>query len=172
VSNKVVISLGTNIEPRLLYLKNAVQSILDSNITIEDFSSIYETDPIGYEEQDNFLNMILIVKTSLNPYKLLELTQRIEIELERERLVRWGPRTIDLDMLLYNNEYENSDVLTIPHPRINERAFVLIPLYEIKSSLEDNQLSIINFENSLLRDEGVKIWKLKDGEGVLELFES
>ncbi|MDF2947860.1 MAG: folK [Bacillales bacterium] len=172
MSNKVVISLGTNIEPRLLYLKNAVQSILDSNITIEDFSSIYETDPIGYEEQDNFLNMILIVKTSLNPYKLLELTQRIEIELERERLVRWGPRTIDLDMLLYNNEYENSDVLTIPHPRINERAFVLIPLYEIKSSLEDNQLSIINFENSLLRDEGVKIWKLKDGEGVLELFES
>jgi 2-amino-4-hydroxy-6-hydroxymethyldihydropteridine diphosphokinase len=172
VSNRVVISLGTNIEPRLLYLKNAVQSILDSNITIEDFSSIYETDPIGYEEQDNFLNMILIVKTSLNPYKLLELTQRIEIELERERLVRWGPRTIDLDILLYNNEYENSDVLTIPHPRINERAFVLIPLYEIKSSLEDNQLSIINFENSLLRDEGVKIWKLKDGEGVLELFES
>jgi 2-amino-4-hydroxy-6-hydroxymethyldihydropteridine diphosphokinase len=172
VSNKVVISLGTNIEPRLFYLKSAVQKLLDRNINILDFSSIYETEPVGYEEQESFLNMILVIKTSLTPYELLKTTQRIEVELGRKRIVRWGPRTIDLDILLYNNENENSDILKIPHPRINERAFVLIPLDEIKSSLDNNQFSKIDFENSLLRDEGVKLWKLKNGEDVLELFES
>lgn len=86
-----------------------------------DISSIYETDPVGYTDQDLFLNMAAAVKTSLSPFELLDLTQRIEKELGRKRDIRWGPRTADLDILLYNRENIETEQLIVPHPRMHER---------------------------------------------------
>ncbi|GAA0336342.1 2-amino-4-hydroxy-6-hydroxymethyldihydropteridine diphosphokinase [Oceanobacillus sp. FSL W7-1293] len=130
--NQAFIALGTNIEPREEHLTQALD-LLETNeyISIQKKSSIYETAPVGYQDQADFLNMVLALQTSLSSMELLEVCQQIEKELGRKRDIRFGPRTIDLDILTFN--YENSTVerLIIPHPRMHERAFVLIPLAEI-----------------------------------------
>src|SRR5690606_6296418 len=130
--NKSYIALGTNIEPRDFYLSEAL-NLLEAHeaIAIQKRSSIYETAPVGYVEQDDFLNMFIEIQTLLEPYDLLETIQGIEQKLGRTRDVRFGPRTIDLDILLYNQEISTDEQLTIPHPRMHERAFVLVPLAEI-----------------------------------------
>ncbi|WP_047986237.1 2-amino-4-hydroxy-6-hydroxymethyldihydropteridine diphosphokinase [Ornithinibacillus californiensis] len=130
--NKAFIALGTNIEPRDTHLDQAIALIQkQKDIQVNKQSSIYETAPVGYTDQADFLNMVLEIETILSPEALLEVCQGIEEELGRERVIRFGPRTIDLDILLYNNENRNSERLNIPHPRMHERGFVLIPLYEI-----------------------------------------
>ena len=130
--NQAFIALGTNIEPREEHLTQALD-LLETNeyISIQKKSSIYETAPVGYQDQADFLNMVLALQTNLSSMDLLEACQQIEKELGRKRDIRFGPRTIDLDILTFN--YENSTVerLIIPHPRMHERAFVLIPLAEI-----------------------------------------
>lgn len=130
--NQVYIGLGTNIEPRESYLKKAIHQLFQHDaINITKQSSIYETEPVGFTEQSHFLNMVLEINTSLTPLALLDVCQGIESHLGRERVIRFGPRTIDLDILLYNNENMKTERLTIPHPRMHERGFVLIPLAEI-----------------------------------------
>jgi 2-amino-4-hydroxy-6-hydroxymethyldihydropteridine diphosphokinase len=130
--NKAFIALGTNIEPRDKHLEQAIALIQkQKDIQVNNQSSIYETAPVGYTDQADFLNMVLEIETLLSPEALLEVCQGIEEELGRKRVIRFGPRTIDLDILLYNNENRNSERLIIPHPRMHERGFVLIPLYEI-----------------------------------------
>lgn len=130
--NQAYIALGTNIEPREEHLMQALDLLeVNEHISIQKKSSIYETAPVGYQDQADFLNMVLELQTSLSSMELLEVCQQIEKELGRKRDIRFGPRTIDLDILTFN--YENSTVerLIIPHPRMHERAFVLIPLAEI-----------------------------------------
>lgn len=130
------IALGTNIEPRNNYIKDALKQLSQhSNITIIKESSIYETAPVGYKNQSDFLNMVIEIDTSLSPEDLLNYCQDIENSLGRKRTIRYGPRTIDLDILLYNQECVKTDRLIIPHPRMHERAFVLIPLQEIAPHL-------------------------------------
>ena len=130
--NQVYIGLGTNIEPRESYLKKAIHQLFQHDaINITKQSSIYETEPVGFTEQSHFLNMVLEINTSLTPLALLDVCQGIESHLGRERVIRFGPRTIDLDILLYNNENMKTERLTIPHPRMHERGFVLTPLAEI-----------------------------------------
>ncbi|GAB3806334.1 2-amino-4-hydroxy-6-hydroxymethyldihydropteridine diphosphokinase [Virgibacillus kimchii] len=129
--NTAYIALGTNIEPRENYLKDALRYLKNDHVTIQQQSSIYETAPVGYTDQASFLNMVIQLKTELSPLQLLEFCQYIEKELGRKRTIRFGPRTIDLDILLYNNEIINGERLIIPHPRMHERAFVLVPLHEI-----------------------------------------
>jgi len=134
--NHVFIALGTNIEPRLSHLKDALKKIeANVSINLKKQSSIYETAPVGYLEQADFLNMVIEVETSLSPIELLDFCQSIENELGRERNIRFGPRTIDLDILTYNEENIKVERLTIPHPRMHERAFVLVPFFEIASEL-------------------------------------
>lgn len=130
--NKAYIALGTNIEPREFYLSEAM-NLLEAHeaIAIQRRSSIYETAPVGYTEQDNFLNMVIEIQTLLEPNELLETVQKIEDKLGRTREIRFGPRTIDLDILLYNQENSTEEHLRLPHPRMHERAFVLVPLAEI-----------------------------------------
>ncbi|WP_072891150.1 2-amino-4-hydroxy-6-hydroxymethyldihydropteridine diphosphokinase [Ornithinibacillus halophilus] len=130
--NRAFIALGTNIEPRKDYLNQAI-NILDKNesIMVINKSSIYETEPMGYTEQADFLNMVIEVETPLQAMELLLYLQTIEQRLGRKREVRFGPRTIDLDILLYNEENIKMEQLQVPHPRMHERAFVLIPLHEI-----------------------------------------
>lgn len=133
--NIAYIGLGSNIEPRKDYLDRAIQ-LLGKNdaVTVQKQSSIYETAPVGYEKQGHFLNMVVELSTTLNQLDLLDYCQSIEKELGRDRegqTIINGPRTIDLDILLFNNENRELDILRIPHPRLQDRAFVLVPLSEI-----------------------------------------
>lgn len=130
--HKVFISLGSNLGDREKNLKDAVVAMSSiEGLKIERISNIYETEPVGYTIQDRFLNMVVSLQTVLTPSNLLEELQIIEQSLKRVRKIRWGPRTIDLDILLYNNRKINLDNLVIPHPRMFERAFVLIPLRDV-----------------------------------------
>lgn len=137
-------------------------------IQLVNLSSIYETDPVGYEDQDLFLNMVIKVKTSLTAIGLLDICLKTENELGRKREIKWGPRTVDLDILTFNQENIESEKLIVPHPRMLERAFVLVPLVEIDQNLRlpgvDEPLNILL--NELPDKEGVRIWKRKNGEDV------
>src|SRR5699024_4353246 len=128
-------------------------------IQVEDISSIYETEPVGYVDQANFLNIVIKISTLYTPYKLLGIAQEIELKLGRTRDIRWGPRTIDIDILLYNNDRIDTETLTIPHQRMYERAFVLIPLQELGVDVP-----------SEMAQGGVVQWKKKDTEDVFGLF--
>lgn len=129
---KCYMSLGSNMGDREANLAKACNLLLESG-KIEDFktSHIYETEPVGYADQQNFYNICVSFDTSMEPLDLLDLSQSIEQELKRVRLIKNGPRTIDLDVLLYGDLEINSKRLIVPHPRMYERAFVLIPLSEL-----------------------------------------
>ena len=126
------LGLGTNLGDRKENLDKALGLIsCHEGINIKRISSIYETKPVGYIDQSDFLNLVVMVETNLNPFELLDTCLKIELDLKRERTIRWGPRTIDIDVLIYENKILKSDKLEIPHPRMHEREFVLAPLNEI-----------------------------------------
>ncbi|KAA0543688.1 2-amino-4-hydroxy-6-hydroxymethyldihydropteridine diphosphokinase [Bacillus sp. BGMRC 2118] len=171
MKNYAFIGLGSNIQDRLGYLKGATQALFNhSEIEIVNFSSIYETEPVGYTDQDSFLNMVLEVRTSLSAFDLLHTILRIEQDLGRKREIRWGPRTLDLDILLYNQENIEDEQLIVPHPRMSERAFVMLPLMEVTPELTIKGVMISHIVNELKDRDGVQIWKQKSGEDVFELF--
>jgi len=135
--SQVFLGLGSNMGDRNEYLQKAIKALeYVPEITVINLSSIYETEPFGGITQDKFLNMVIKIETTLIPDKLLEVTMAIEKELDRVRTVRWGPRTIDIDILLYGNEVISTRDLTIPHPGITERDFVLVPLLEVDSDIK------------------------------------
>ena len=140
---KAYLGLGSNIGDTKQNLNSAIEMINSSeDMKLLSKSSYYETEPVGYEDQDWFLNVVVEIETILEPKKLLEFCQSIEEQLKRKRIIRWGPRTIDVDILLYDNYSSNEEILTIPHPRMMERAFVMIPLFEIAPDLMINGLPI------------------------------
>lgn len=127
-----VVSMGSNIESRIDNLKDAARRLkADPHIFDLKAASLYETSPVGYLDQEDFLNTCVGFYTDLGPEELLDLTSRVEKEGRRERLIHWGPRTIDLDIILYGDIEYTSGRLIIPHPRYKERAFVLAPLSEL-----------------------------------------
>jgi 2-amino-4-hydroxy-6-hydroxymethyldihydropteridine diphosphokinase len=169
VENTAFIALGSNIGNRYDNIVQAIERLKsDSAIRLVNLSSIYETDPVGYEDQALFLNMVIKVQTNLNAMELLEICLKIELELGRKREMKWGPRTLDLDILTFNQENIESEKLVVPHPRMTERAFVLVPLVEIDQNLRlpgvDKPLNILL--NELPDKEGVRLWKRKNGEDV------
>ncbi len=127
------IALGSNIEPRDKYIERAINQMTEhQRITVRKVSSVYQTKPLGGPEgQDMFLNAVAKIATTLTPIELLEALQTIEEDLGREREVWWGPRTIDLDILLFGDEIISTDTLVIPHPLMHERRFVMQGLTEI-----------------------------------------
>ena len=130
------LGLGSNIGDRKQQLLKAIDLIENiKGIKVTKQSSIYETAPIGYTDQPNFLNLCLEIETELSPQQLLKHCLDIEQQLHRVREIRWGPRTLDIDILLYSDNIIETDNLSIPHPRMQERAFVLIPLNDIASDL-------------------------------------
>ncbi|MDZ7843770.1 MAG: 2-amino-4-hydroxy-6-hydroxymethyldihydropteridine diphosphokinase [Anaerolineales bacterium] len=131
----VYLALGTNLGDREKNL-SAARERLSAEITIRETSSIYETEPWGWAEQADFLNQVIQGTTSLPPQKLLNFIKQIELDLGRKPGIRYGPRVIDIDILFYGDHVFSSHNLTIPHPRIAERAFVLVPLGEIDSDLQ------------------------------------
>lgn len=130
------LGLGGNIGNSRYYLQEAVALLADyPAIQVERISPYLETEPVGYLEQANFLNGVVQIATSLSPQELLAAAQSIENKLGRVRTVRWGPRTIDIDILLYGELVLETPALTLPHPRMLERAFVLQPLALIAPEL-------------------------------------
>lgn len=127
---RVFIALGSNLGDRSRNLQDAIEC-LSPKVQVTDQSPIYETEPWGYTDQPQFLNQVIAGRTSLPPDELFDYLKTIEIKLGRKPAVRFGPRLIDLDLLFYNALIYNSAELTIPHPRLQERAFVLVPLADI-----------------------------------------
>ncbi|MCB2300214.1 2-amino-4-hydroxy-6-hydroxymethyldihydropteridine diphosphokinase [Clostridium tagluense] len=126
------IGIGGNMGDKEKNVKGALERINNSPHTkITKTSKFYETSPVGYLEQEDFLNCAIEVKTLLNPVELVRFLLSIEKEFKRERVIRWGPRTLDLDVLLYDNIISPQEEIILPHPRMQERMFVLEPLCDI-----------------------------------------
>jgi 2-amino-4-hydroxy-6-hydroxymethyldihydropteridine diphosphokinase len=130
VNEPVFLALGTNLGDRAINLNNAILA-LSPKVMIVKESPIYLTSPWGYEDQPDFLNQILEVRTKLRPRRLLRYLKRIEKKMGRLETFRNGPRLIDLDILFYGQRVIDRCGLTVPHPRLHERAFVLVPLNDI-----------------------------------------
>ncbi len=127
---RVIIGMGTNLGDREAELKYAVGRLTEG-FEFVAASSVYETAPVGFLDQPDFLNQVVVIDTDLEPDEVLSALLGIEQEMGRKRVVKWGPRVIDLDLLFYDDlVYESVDLL-IPHPRIAERRFVLEPLAEL-----------------------------------------
>lgn len=129
-SNQILMSLGTNVGQRRQNLRRAVRG-LQEQIALTAVSPVYETEPWGLTDQPDFLNLCLAGYTTTPPKALLSFCKNLEDEIGREPTVRWGPRLIDIDLLFYDDLVLQEGKLTIPHPRIDGRAFVLIPLADI-----------------------------------------
>jgi 2-amino-4-hydroxy-6-hydroxymethyldihydropteridine diphosphokinase len=137
---EVFIGLGSNLDDRLAMLMEASRR-LNGLLRAPRMSSVYETDPVGYEDQPRYLNAVITGTTDLTPPALLSALQRIEADLGRERPFPNAPRTIDLDFLLYDDLTLDTSALTLPHPRLHERAFVLLPLTELAPDLRHPRLA-------------------------------
>lgn len=146
--SKVILSLGSNLNNPVNNIKLAIEKISNlENVYIISQSSYYETTPLEYEDQPNFINLILIIKTSMDKFTLLQKTQSIEKLFKRQRNFKNCPRTLDIDIIDYNQEVLNSKNLILPHPKASERAFVLAPLQEIEPNFILNGKNI----NGLLK---------------------
>lgn len=134
MDHTVYLALGTNLGDRLANLRAAIKS-LPPDVSVLAESHVYETPPWGYADQPPFLNMAIKAETDLAPEALLTYLKQLEVELGRQQNFRWGPRLIDLDILFYNELVINTPPLVIPHPRLHERAFVLVPLMDVAPDL-------------------------------------
>ncbi|MGB3673460.1 MAG: 2-amino-4-hydroxy-6-hydroxymethyldihydropteridine diphosphokinase [Candidatus Nanopelagicales bacterium] len=132
----VALGLGANLGDRLAALQRGIDVLCaDPAVHAIAVSSVYETDPVGGPEQPDYLNAVLLVSTTLVPIEVLALAGIAEQELERVRDVRWGARTLDVDVLTYGEVVSDDPVLTLPHPRAAQRAFVLVPLSDVEPDL-------------------------------------
>ena len=129
---EAILSIGSNIGDRKTNIEEAVRLInsLDGTGVLK-LSGMYETEPVGYEDQPFFLNICVLINTTQSPMELLDSIHDIEDRLKRKRVIRWGPRTIDIDIIIYGDLKIDTEELTIPHPRYRQRAFVLRPLSDI-----------------------------------------
>jgi 2-amino-4-hydroxy-6-hydroxymethyldihydropteridine diphosphokinase len=129
---RAFLGLGSNLGDRLAYLREAVAAIPD----VVRVSRVYETAPVGGpDEQGAYLNLVVELDTARSPHELLEVCRAREVAAERVRTVRWGPRTLDVDVLWIDGVRVDDDDLTVPHPRMFERAFVLMPLRDLAPEL-------------------------------------
>ena len=131
------VGLGSNLGDRAGYILLAVRGMLDAGFDVIRLSSIYETEPVEYEDQPAFLNLVAEVRGSTLPLpeQMMARLLRIEYALGRTRDIRMGPRTIDLDLLIFKEQKMETEFLTVPHPRMALRRFVLVPLNELAPSL-------------------------------------
>jgi len=158
--SKAWLGLGGNIGDVPAAMANALQRLDgEAEIAVIAVSPIYKTPPWGVEDQPWFHNCCTEVETSLTPEQLLEACQEAEREGKRERVIRWGPRTIDVDILVFDGVEQNEQRLTLPHPRMLERAFVIIPLADIAPNLH-------------LKDKSCQIWASEIESSELELTSS
>ena len=136
--SRAYVALGSNLGDRVAHLQNAVDALATTaGVAVAAVSRVYETTPVGGPPQDAYLNAVVAIDTDLDPHALLALGQEIERAAERVRVERWGPRTLDVDVLLFDDLRLDDPDLTIPHPRMWERGFVLAPLRDVAPALVD-----------------------------------
>ena len=170
----ILIGLGSNIGEREQNLQQALGLLeTDGAVRIEKVSSIYETAPFGVRDQDDFLNMVVAVDTELSPEMLLQKCLGVENAMGRVRPRHWGPRIIDLDLLFYDAVQMQTKNLTLPHPGIGQRAFVLIPMRDV---VMDNQLQGGLTMDSMLAgltrsgEQEVRLWKKVEWDPTRKCF--
>ena len=147
---KAVVALGSNLGDRFDYLQKAVNEINSlTDIEISEISSVYETLPVGGPEQGNYLNAIVTLNTKFEAEELLLKLLLIELNLGRQREIAWGPRTIDLDLIWFEDQTINLENLVLPHPRAHERCFVIKPWLEIEPKARIGNTEIREFLKNL-----------------------
>ena len=144
------IGIGSNLGDREFNCKQAIGLLRQKGTTVRKESSLYETKPWGVRDQPLFLNMAIEIETDLKPFELLNTLKDIEKEMGREETFLWGPRIIDLDILLYDNNIVDEEGLRIPHPHMQDREFVLRPLREIAGDVT-HPLLLLSIEELLQR---------------------
>ena len=161
MKNKVYLSLGSNIGNRQEYIESAIELVgKTEGIKILKKSGLYETSPVGYVEQDLFLNAVIKIETDFSAREILKIINKIENELDRKREIRWGPRTIDIDILIFSDKKINETDLIIPHKEMFNRLFVLVPLIEIYDGEYFEKEKIIKRIEELVAVGNQKIEKL------------
>jgi 2-amino-4-hydroxy-6-hydroxymethyldihydropteridine diphosphokinase len=153
------IGIGSNVGEKSLQCEKAISEILKlDRHSLLAASSLYRTKPVGYMNQDWFVNGVIQIGTDLDPFELHQALQSIERQLERKKTFRWGPRTIDLDILFFDEAEIRTKDLQIPHPRLHERQFVLVPLVEIRRDLIHPVLkkTVVELLEDLKEDQGVE----------------
>lgn len=139
---RAYLALGSNVGDRAAHLQHAIDALdEESDVTCVGVSRVYETDPVGGPPQGAYLNAVVAIDTELTPHALLTRAQQLEENAHRERNERWGPRTLDVDVLLYGDVRLDDPDLTVPHPRMWERGFVLAPLRDVAPQLVDANAS-------------------------------
>jgi 2-amino-4-hydroxy-6-hydroxymethyldihydropteridine diphosphokinase len=134
---RAVLALGSNLGNRLETIQGAVDALEDTpGLRVKAVSPVYETEPFGVENQPAYFNAVVVIRTTLPPSSLLERAGAIEEAFHRERPHRWAPRTIDVDIVAYQDVVCDDPVLTLPHPRAHERAFVLAPWFDVEPEAE------------------------------------
>jgi 2-amino-4-hydroxy-6-hydroxymethyldihydropteridine diphosphokinase len=147
---RAIVALGSNLGDRFEYLQKAVNEINSvEEIEISKISSVYETLPVGGPEQGNYLNAVISLVTELEADELLFKLLLIELNLGRQREIAWGPRTIDLDLIWFENQTINLENLVLPHPRAHERCFVIKPWLEIEPDARIGNTEIKEFLKDL-----------------------
>lgn len=132
---RAFIGLGSNLGDRLGHLQSAVELLKARGLAVTHCSSVYETDPVGPPQPD-YLNAAVAVEADLGPPDLVAVLKEVEAEVGREHTERWGPRVIDLDLLLYGEQMVSEPGITVPHPELTNRAFALVPILEIDDGVE------------------------------------
>jgi 2-amino-4-hydroxy-6-hydroxymethyldihydropteridine diphosphokinase len=134
--SRAFLALGSNVGDRAALLQDAVDALATADgVDVAAVSRVYQTAPVGGPPQDDYLNAVVAIGTDLDPHALLSLAQRVERDARRVRAERWGPRTLDVDILLFDDVVLDDPDLTIPHPRMWERGFVLAPLRDVAPEL-------------------------------------
>ena len=156
---KAYLGLVSNIGNRELQLNEAIKILhAYQGIQVTQVSHIYETEPVGYTNQPKFLNLCIEIETELNLQSLLKCCLTTEQQLHRKREIRWGPRTLDIDILLFGDQIIEQDNLSVPHPRMKERSFVLIPLNDIATN-QIEPISNKSIGQLVVTDNSVKKYK-------------
>lgn len=153
----IFLAFGANLGNPRDQIERGIVALNDHHVNVIARSSWFETEPVGMDDQPWFLNLAARASTSLDPYELLAVCQQVEKRVGRIPSVRFGPRHLDIDILLFGDERIESEELTIPHPRMHERRFVLIPLLEIAPDLEDPVLNQPYADVLSRLDEGKKV---------------
>ncbi len=154
------LGLGSNLGDREGFLRQAAALLAaEGDITVKKVSSIYETEPVGFTDQGAFLNAVAIVETELSVVELLNKCLAVEQNLQRVRDMRWGPRTIDIDILLFGEQTIDDPQLTVPHPRLGERLFVLIPLHEVAPDVAFGGKTVADYIAQLTGQAGIQLYK-------------
>ncbi|MEI6404690.1 MAG: 2-amino-4-hydroxy-6-hydroxymethyldihydropteridine diphosphokinase [Actinomycetes bacterium] len=154
---RIAIGLGSNLGDRLGHLQFAVAQLrAHAQLSVNAVSPVYETDPVGGPEQNEFFNAVVIAESDLSPDELLTIVQDIENARDRKREIHWGPRTLDVDLLAIGDTVIDTPTLVIPHPRIQERGFVLLPWAQVDPECDIPHLGIVRELALRVSDAGIE----------------